>query len=95
MRFRAIGDRILVKVEDQASATKGGILIPDNAKEKSTIGIVVSVGEGTRTKEGKIVPLSVKEKDRVIFEKHRGTELKLDGEDYLVLVESHVLGIMN
>lgn len=94
MSFRPIHDRILIKrVEDKQTA-KGGILIPDTAKEKPQEGLVVAVGKGKREKGGEVVPLDVKEGDRILFGKFSGTEIKIDNEEYLILREEEVLGIV-
>lgn len=94
MNFRPIHDRILIKrVEDRQSA-KGGILIPDTAKEKPQEGAVVAVGNGKREKDGEVVPLDVKAGDRILFGKFSGTEIKIDNEEYLILREEEVLGII-
>lgn len=94
MKFRPLYDRVLVRRIDSEEKTKGGIIIPDTAKEKPMEGEVIAVGAGTRTEDGKVVPLDVKAGDRVIFGKWSGTEIKLDGEDLLVMKESDVMGIL-
>jgi len=94
MKFRPLYDRVLVRRIDSEEKTKGGIIIPDTAKEKPMEGEVIAVGAGTRTEDGKVIPLDVKAGDRVIFGKWSGTEIKLDGEDLLVMKESDVMGIL-
>ncbi|GGZ27256.1 MULTISPECIES: co-chaperone GroES [Asticcacaulis] len=95
MSFRPLGDRVVVKRVEEEAKTKGGIIIPDTAKEKPQEGEVVSVGPGARNDKGDIVALEVKAGDRVLFGKWGGTEVKIDGEDLLILKESDILGIVN
>src|ERR1700739_761374 len=92
--FRPLHDRILVKRVEAEEKTPGGIIIPDTAKEKPIEGEVLAVGPGARAEDGKIVPLDVKEGDRVLFGKWAGTEVIIDGEDRLILKESDVFGII-
>jgi chaperonin GroES len=94
MSFRPLGDRVLVKRVEEEAKTKGGIIIPDTAKEKPQEGEVVAVGSGTRNDKGEVVALDVKAGDRILFGKWGGTEVKIDGEDLLILKESDVLGII-
>ncbi len=94
MAFRPLGDRVLVKRVEEESKTKGGIIIPDTAKEKPQEGEVVSVGEGARDDEGKRIPMDVKAGDKILFGKWSGTEVKIDGEDLIIMKESDVLGIV-
>ena len=94
MAFRPLGDRVLVKRIDEESKTKGGIIIPDTAKEKPQEGEVIAVGPGARDDSGKVQPLDVKPGDRILFGKWGGTEVKIDGEDLLILKESDVLGVL-
>jgi chaperonin GroES len=94
MAFRPLHDRIVVKRIEGEEKTKGGIIIPDTAKEKPQEGKVVSVGPGARDESGKLVPLDVKAGDRVLFGKWSGTEVKIDGDDLLIMKESDVLGIV-
>ena len=94
MAFRPLGDRVLVKRVEEESKTKGGIIIPDTAKEKPQEGEVVSVGPGARDDSGKIQPLDVKAGDRILFGKWSGTEVKLDGQDLLIMKESDILGVL-
>jgi chaperonin GroES len=92
--FRPLHDRILVKRLEAETRTAGGVIIPDTAKEKPIEGEVLAVGPGTRAKDGKLQPLDVKVGDRVLFGKWSGTEVKMDGEDRLILKESDVLGVI-
>ncbi len=94
MAFRPLGDRVLVKRVEEESKTKGGIIIPDTAKEKPQEGEVMSVGEGARDDDGKRVPMDVKAGDRILFGKWSGTEVKLEGEDLIIMKESDILGIV-
>jgi chaperonin GroES len=94
MAFRPLGDRVLVKRVEEEQKTKGGIIIPDTVKEKPQEGEVVSVGPGARDDNGKIQPLDVKAGDRILFGKWSGTEVKIDGQDLLIMKESDVLGVV-
>jgi chaperonin GroES len=94
MAFRPLHDRVLVRRVEQADKTAGGIIIPDTAKEKPAEGEIVAVGAGVRGEDGKIVALDVKAGDRVLFGKWSGTEIKLDGEDLIIMKESDILGIV-
>jgi chaperonin GroES len=94
MTFRPLHDRILVKRIDAEEKTKGGIIIPDTAKEKPQEGEVLAVGPGARDENGKIVPLDVRVGDRILFGKWSGTEIKLDGEDLLIMKESDAMGVI-
>jgi chaperonin GroES len=94
MNFRPLHDRVVVKRVDSEEKTKGGIIIPDTAKEKPQEGEVIAVGPGARDEGGKIVPLDVKKGDRILFGKWSGTEVKLDGEDLLIMKESDIMGIV-
>ena len=94
MTFRPLHDRILVRRIESDDRTKGGIIIPDTAKEKPQEGEVIATGPGARTEDGRVHPLDVKPGDRILFGKWGGTEIKLDGEDLLILKESDVLGIV-
>lgn len=94
MKFRPLQDRVLVARVEQESKTAGGIIIPDTAKEKPVEGKVIAVGEGTRDDAGKLHPLCVKKGDKVIFGKWSGTEIKIDGEDLLIMKESDIFGIV-
>ncbi len=94
MSFRPLGDRVLVKRVEEEAKTKGGIIIPDTAKEKPQEGEVVAVGPGARNDKGEQVALDVKAGDRILFGKWGGTEVKLNGEDLLILKESDILGVV-
>ena len=93
-KFRPLHDRIVVRRVDAEEKTAGGIIIPDTAKEKPMEGEVISVGPGARDDHGKLVPLDVKSGDRILFGKWSGTEVKLNGEDLLIMKESDVMGIL-
>lgn len=92
--FTPLHDRILVQRLEEGETLRGGIIIPDSAKEKPQQGKVISVGKGKSNDEGKVFPLDVKEGDTVLFGKYAGTEIKLDGEDFLIMREEEVLGIL-
>ena len=94
MAFRPLGDRVLVRRVEEEAKTKGGIIIPDTAKEKPQEGEVLSVGPGARDDSGKVHPLDVKVGDRILFGKWSGSEVKLDGEDLLIMKESDILGVL-
>ena len=94
MAFRPLHDRVLVRRIEAEEKTAGGIIIPDTAKEKPSEGEIVAVGSGTRAEDGKVTPLDVKAGDRVLFGKWSGTEVKLDGEDLLIMKESDIMGII-
>jgi chaperonin GroES len=94
MSFRPLHDRVLVRRVEAEEKTAGGIIIPDSAKEKPAEGEIVSVGSGARSEDGKVTPLDVKAGDRVLFGKWSGTEVKVDGEDLLIMKESDILGII-
>ena len=94
MKIRPLGDRILVKRLESEARTKGGIIIPDSAKEKPIEATVVAVGNGKLTKAGTVRPLDVKAGDRILFGKYSGSEVKLDGEEHLILREEEVLAII-
>jgi|SRR5688572_15409754 chaperonin GroES len=94
MKFRPLHDRVLVRRIEQDERTKGGIIIPDTAKEKPSEGEVVAAGPGARDEQGKIQPLDVKPGDRILFGKWSGTEVKLDGEELLIMKESDIMGIV-
>jgi chaperonin GroES len=95
MAFRPLGDRVLVRRVEEEEKTKGGIIIPDTAKEKPQEGEVIAVGPGARDDSGKIQPLDVSVGDRILFGKWSGTEVKLDGEDLLIMKESDILGVLD
>jgi chaperonin GroES len=94
MAFRPLGDRVLVKRVEEEEKTRGGIIIPDTAKEKPQEGEVISVGPGARDETGKVQALDVKAGDRILFGKWSGTEVKLDGKDLLIMKESDILGVL-
>ena len=94
MKFRPLHDRVVVRRVESEERTKGGIIIPDTAKEKPQEGEIIAVGPGARDENGKLVPLDVKKGDRVLFGKWSGTEVKLNGEDLLIMKESDIMGII-
>lgn len=94
MKFRPLHDRVLVRRVEQVEKTAGGIIIPDTAKEKPQEGEVIAVGAGIKAEDGKLTPLDVKAGDRILFGKWSGTEVRVDGEDLLIMKESDVLGII-
>ena len=94
MKFRPLHDRVVVKRVEQEEKTKGGIIIPDTAKEKPQEGEVIAVGPGGRNENGELIALDVKQGDRVLFGKWSGTEVKIDGEDLLIMKESDLLGVI-
>ena len=94
MKFRPLHDRVVVKRIDAEEKTAGGIIIPDTAKEKPQQGEVIAVGSGARGEDGKVVALDVKVGDRVLFGKWSGTEVKIDGEELLIMKESDIMGIV-
>jgi chaperonin GroES len=94
MKFRPLHDRVVVRRIEAEEKTPGGVIIPDTAKEKPMQGEVVAVGPGARDEQGKLVPLDVKAGDRILFGKWSGTEMKIDGEELLIMKESDVLGIV-
>ena len=93
-KFTPLHDRLLVRRIEEGETTRGGIIIPDSAKEKPQEGEVISVGKGKSNDEGKVFPLAVKEGDRILFGKYSGTEIKIDGEEFLIMREEEVLGII-
>ena len=95
MGFRPLHDRVLLRRVEAEEKTSGGIIIPDTAREKPMEGEVVAVGPGARGEDGKIQPLDVKAGDRVLFGKWSGTEVKLDGEDLIIMKESDIMGVLN
>jgi chaperonin GroES len=94
MKFRPLHDRVLVRRIEGVEKTAGGIIIPDTAKEKPQEGEVIAAGAGTKSEDGKLTPLDVKAGDRILFGKWSGTEVKIDGEDLLIMKESDILGII-
>ena len=93
-KFTPLHDRILVRRVEEADTTRGGIIIPDSAKDKPQEGEVISAGKGKISEEGKVRPLDVKEGDRILFGKYSGTEIKIDGEDFIIMREEEVLGVL-
>jgi chaperonin GroES len=94
MKFRPLHDRVLVRRIEQQEKTAGGIIIPDTAKEKPQEGEVIAAGAGVKNEDGKLTPLDVKAGDRILFGKWSGTEVRVDGEDLLIMKESDILGIV-
>jgi chaperonin GroES len=94
MKIRPLQDRVLVKRIEEEEKTKGGIIIPDTAKEKPQEGKVISVGKGKVNEDGKVTPLDVKAGDRILFGKYSGTEVKIEGEEHLILREDDILGVI-
>ena len=95
MAFRPLHDRVLVRRIEAGEKTAGGIIIPDSAQEKPSEGMIVAVGSGAKADDGTVTPLDVKEGDRVLFGKWGGTEVKIDGEDLLIMKESDIMGIIS
>jgi chaperonin GroES len=94
MKIRPLQDRVIVKRLEEEEKTKGGIIIPDTAKEKPQEGKVIAVGKGKITEDGKVIPLDVKVGDRILFGKYSGTEVKIEGEEHLIMREEDILGII-
>jgi chaperonin GroES len=94
MKLRPLQDRIIVKRLEEETKTAGGILIPDTAKEKPQKGEVVAVGNGKKTDDGKVIPIDLKAGDKVLFGKYAGTEVKVEGEEYLIMREDDILGVI-
>jgi len=94
-KFTPLHDRILVRRVEEVGTTRGGIIIPDSAKDKPQEGEVISVGKGKTNDEGKLFPLALKEGDSILFGKYSGTEIKIDGEDFLIMKEEEVLGVIS
>jgi chaperonin GroES len=94
MNVKPLGDRVVVQAIEQDEVKKGGIIIPDTAKEKPQEGKVVAIGTGKRDDNGKLIPFEVKKGDRVLISKYGGTEIKVDGKDYLIMREDDILGII-
>jgi chaperonin GroES len=94
MKFRPLHDRVVVRRLESEEKSKGGIIIPDSAKEKPQEGEIMAVGSGARDEAGKLVPLDVKKGDRVLFGKWSGTEVKIDGQDLLIMKESDIMGVV-
>ena len=94
-KLTPLHDRVVIRRIEEGESIRGGIIIPDTAKEKPQEGEVIAVGKGKSNDEGKVFPLDVKEGDRVLFGKYAGTEIKLDGEDYIIMREEEILGIVS
>jgi chaperonin GroES len=94
MNSRPLQDRVIVKRLEEEEKTKGGIIIPDTAKEKPQEGKVIAVGKGKMTEDGKLIPLDVKAGDRILFGKYSGTEVKIEGEEHLIMREEDILGVI-
>jgi chaperonin GroES len=94
MKFRPLHDRVMIRRIDSATKSTGGIIIPDTAQEKPMEGEIIAVGPGARNEAGKVVPLDVKAGDRILFGKWSGSEIKLDGEDLLIMTESDIMGVL-
>ncbi len=94
MKIRPLQDRVIVKRLEEEEKTKGGIIIPDSAKEKPQEGKVIAVGKGKVTEDGKVIPLDVKAGDRIVLGKYSGTEVKIEGEEHLIMKEEDILGII-
>jgi len=94
MKIRPLQDRVIVKRLEEEEKTKGGIIIPDTAKEKPQEGKVIAVGKGKLTDEGKVIPLDVKVGDKILFGKYSGTEVKIEGEEHLIMREEDILGVI-
>lgn len=95
MKIRPLYDRIVVKRIEEQETVRGGIIIPDSAKEKPQEGEVIAVGNGKRLEDGKLVPLDVKVGDRILFGKYSGSDIKLDGDEYMIMREDEVLGVLD
>jgi chaperonin GroES len=94
-KFRPLGDRVLIKRIKEEELTKGGIVIPDTAKEKPQEGKVIAVGKGKYTDEGKLIPIEVRSGDKILFGKYSGSEVQLDGEEHIIMREDDILGILD
>ncbi len=94
MKIRPLQDRVIVKRLEEEQKTKGGIIIPDTAKEKPIEGEIIAVGKGKKTEDGKLIPLDVKPGDKVLFSKYGGTEVKIEGVEYLIMREDDIMGVI-
>jgi len=94
MKIRPLQDRVLVKRIEEEEKTKGGIIIPDTAKEKPQMGVIMAAGKGKKTEDGKVVPIDVKQGDKVLFSKYAGTEVKVEGDEMLIMREDDILGVV-
>ena len=95
VKIRPLGDRVLVKPMDKEKQERGGLIIPDTAKEKPQEGEILSAGKGKTSDDGKLIPMDVKAGDKVLYGKYSGTEIKIDGEDYLIMHQDDILGILD
>lgn len=95
VKIRPLGDRVLVKPLDKEKQERGGLIIPDTAKEKPQEGEIVAAGKGKTTEDGKVLPMDVKVGDKVLYGKYSGTEIKIDGDDYLIMHQEDILGILD
>jgi chaperonin GroES len=95
MKFNPLHDRVVIRRIEEEGRSRGGVIIPDTAKEKPQQGEVVAVGPGARDKDGKLIPLDVKPGDRILFGKWSGTEVKIDGEELLIMKESDIMGVLD
>ena len=93
-RFTPLHDRILVRRIEEAGTTRGGLIIPDSAKDKPQEGEVIAVGKGRINDEGKVFPIALKQDDRILFGKYSGSEIKIEGEEYLIVTEDEILGVL-
>jgi len=94
MKVKPLGDRVLIQASDEKEKTKGGILLPDTAKEKPQEGKVIAVGDGKKTDEGKVIPLNVKVGDKVLYGRYSGTEINVDDEPYIIMKEDEIMAII-
>lgn len=94
VKIQPLGDRVLVQPVEAKETKRGGIIIPDSAKEKPQEGVVVATGKGKTTEDGKVLPMDVKAGDKILYGKYSGNEIKLDGEDYLIMHQDDILGIL-
>ncbi len=94
MKIRPLHDRVVIKRLAEEEKSKGGIIIPDSAKEKPAEGEVIAVGKGKKNEDGSVAPLDVKKGDKILFSKYAGTEIKIDGEDYIIMREDDILGVV-
>ncbi len=94
VKIQPLGDRVLVKPQEAKETKRGGIIIPDSAKEKPQEGLVVATGKGKTTEDGKVLPMDVKAGDKILYGKYSGSEIKLDDEDYLIMHQDDILGIL-
>ena len=94
VKLQPLGDRVLVKPQEQKESKRGGIIIPDTAKEKPQEGLIVATGKGKTTEDGKVLPMDVKPGDKILYGKYSGSEIKIDDQDYLIMHQEDVLGIL-